>query len=332
MTSFILGIDGGQTSTQCVLATTTGEILGRGAGGGLIHFAAEGSREMYVAALKEAIHTAWAAAKLAPQPVEAVALGLTGVEVGTPEATIALELLPQVVQYSTVDVQGDAVSALNGAHLGKPGVIIIAGTGSTSLGSGIDGKMVRVGGWGWLTGDEGSASVIGRSAVIAAFHSLDRWGPTTVLEEMLRQHFDEAHTYDVKRHVYASDFGARGFASLAPLVAQAAAQGDAVAGQLINQAGQDLAHTVMTLARQLNFSDQPIPVAPVGGVFSHITGVRKVFEDVVRQQGPRIFVVDPALPPVLGATIMALKLCRLPLDTVIAQLQRSVQEKSKGVQ
>ena len=95
MTSFILGIDGGQTSTQCVLATTTGEILGRGAGGGLIHFAAEGSREMYVAALKEAIHTAWAAAKLAPQPVEAVALGLTGVEVGTPEATIALELLPR---------------------------------------------------------------------------------------------------------------------------------------------------------------------------------------------------------------------------------------------
>src|SRR5205814_2912346 len=137
---------------------------GIGAGGGLWHFAAQGSHELYVAVLREATRTAWAAAGLPPQPVHAVALGLTGVEASTPEAKTALALLPQVIQFQHVDVQGDAVSALHGAHLGKPGVIIISGTGSTSLGMGIDGKMARVGGWGWLTGDEGSASVIGRSA------------------------------------------------------------------------------------------------------------------------------------------------------------------------
>jgi len=331
MTNFVLGIDGGQTSTQCALTTSAGKILGLGTGGGLIHFAAEGSHAIYIAALREAVNNAWAAAQLTPQPVEAVALGLTGVEAGTPEATTALTLLPQVLEFGRVDVQGDAVSALNGAHLGKPGVIIIAGTGSTSLGSGIDGKLVRVGGWGWLTGDEGSASVIGRSAVIAAFHSLDQWGPKTSLEALLMQHFGETRTYDVKRHVYASDFGARGFASLAPLVAQAARQGDAVASQLIKQAGQDLAHTVLTLVRQVHFGDQTIPVAPVGGVFTHITGVRQAFEQVLQQQAPQIRVGDPALPPVLGAVIMALKLCPTALDTVVAQLQRSVQERSKGV-
>src|SRR5262249_1938629 len=147
----------------------------------------------YVAALDEAMCRAWQMAGLAPQLVAAVALGLTGVETNTPEADTALALLPQVLSFEQVDVQGDAVSALHGAHLGKPGVIIISGTGSTSLGMDSDGKIARVGGWGWLTGDEGSASVLGRSAVIAAFHSLDGWGPKTVLEALLMQHFGESH-------------------------------------------------------------------------------------------------------------------------------------------
>lgn len=330
MTNFIIGIDGGQSSTQCALATTAGELLGFGVGGGLIHFAAQDSHTVYIKALHEATQSAWAAAGLDPQPLAAIALGLTGVEASTPEAATALALLPQVVQVGAVDVQGDAVSALNGAHLGRPGVIIISGTGSTSLGSDLHGKLARVGGWGWLTGDEGSASVIGRSAVIAAFHSLDGWGPKTSLEEALMRHFGEARTYDVKRHVYASDFGARGFAALAPLVAKAAEAGDAVATQLIQQAGQDLAHTVMTLVGKLDFGDQPVPVAPVGGVFTHLSGVRTTFVEVLRQQAPTIHVVDPALPPVLGAVIMALKLGSAPLDQAVATLQRNYKAKLVG--
>ncbi len=323
MTNLVIGIDGGQTSTQCAIATADGKILGLGAGGGLLHFATQGSHEVYVAALGEAVHSAWAAAKLTSQRMAAVALGLTGVEAGTPEAATALALLPQVVQFDQVDIQGDAVSALNGAHLGKPGVIIIAGTGSTALGIDRNGKTARVGGWGWLTGDEGSACVIGRNAVIAAFHAADGWGPHTLLEVLLMQHFGESRTYDVKRHVYASDFGARGFAALAPLVAHAAEQADAVACQLLDQAGHDLAHTVTTLVRQLNFGDQPVPVATVGGVFTHITGVRKTFVDALQSQTPTIQVVEPALPPMLGAVIMALKLGQVPLAAAVAQLQSS---------
>ncbi|MCX6044025.1 MAG: hypothetical protein NT075_02850 [Chloroflexi bacterium] len=329
MTNLIIGIDGGQTSTQCALATTDGQLLGVGAGGGLLHFAAQGSHEVYRAALTEALHRAWAAAKLTPQPVAAVALGLTGVEAGTPEAATALALLPQVVEFEQVDIQGDAVSALNGAHLGRPGVIIIAGTGSVAFGIDGAGKSARVGGWGWLTGDEGSAGLIGRNAVIAVFHASDGWGPPTLLEPLLRQHFGESHTYDVKRHVYASDFGARGFASLAPLVARAAEEGDVVANQLLDQAGHDLAHTVITLVQQLNFGDQPIPVATVGGVFTHISGVRKTFMDVLQRQAPTLQVVMPALPPMLGAAIMALKLCSTPLARAVAQLQRSFEISKK---
>src|SRR5438128_2168812 len=168
MTDLVIGIDGGQTSSQCALATAGGQVLGLGNGGPLVHFAVEGSRELFVASLREAVQAAWAAAGLTPRAVEVAALGLTGVEAGTPEAATVLELLPQVLQAHTVEVQNDAVAALFGAHLGNPGVIIIAGTGSISLGMGVDGQTARVGGWGWLVGDEGSAAIIGRNAVTAA--------------------------------------------------------------------------------------------------------------------------------------------------------------------
>jgi glucosamine kinase len=329
VTRLIIGIDGGQTSTECVLATADGHVLGLGKGGPLVHFAVEGSRELFIASLKHAVKSAWEAAGLPPQPVDVAALGLTGVEAGTPEAAVALELLPQVIQPQSAEVQNDGVAALFGAHLGDPGVIVIAGTGSITLGMGRDGKLARVGGWGWLVGDEGSAAVIGRNAVAAAFRSLDGTGPRTRLEEALIQHFAVAHTRDLKRLVYASDFGARGFALLAPLISSVAERQDDMARAIIIQAGRDLANAVLALIPKLEFGDQGVPVAPVGGAFTHVSGLRESFVQTLREQERDLQVVDPALQPVFGAVIMAFKRLSIPLSIplseAVAQLQRSAE-------
>src|SRR5512143_1520640 len=94
----VLGVDGGQTSTKCLLTTTRGRILGRGEGGPLIHLAAQGGREQLVQSLRQALTQAWANAGLKPSPVEAIGLGLTGVEADTAEAQIVLELVPTILQ------------------------------------------------------------------------------------------------------------------------------------------------------------------------------------------------------------------------------------------
>ncbi len=314
-----MGVDGGQTSTKCVLATTAGQVLGRGEGGPLVHLAAEGGRERFEHALREACANAWRAAQLTPQPIAAIGLGLTGVEADTPEARLVYARVPAILDAQRIDVQNDAYAALMGAHLGAPGVVVISGTGSIALGIDARGRQARAGGWGWLVGDEGSALAIGRSGLLAAFYAFDGVGPETALERAFVNHWSVPSMVDVKRLVYAPKFGQRGFAGLAPLVGQAADQGDAVAAQIVREAGAALARQVAAVVRRLDLA--PAEVATAGGAFDHVRGLRRSFETAMQALPMPVRVVDPRLPPVLGAVIMALKRCQVDLSGAIAQLQ-----------
>ncbi len=326
MTDWVIGVDGGQTSCKCILATTDGEILSRGEGGPLIHLAAEGGRARFTQSLRETLADAWRAAGLTPRPVAAIGLGLTGVEANTVEARTVAELLPSVVEARQVDVQSDAVAALIGAHLGKPGVIIIAGTGSIALGMNARGEDIRAGGWGWLIGDEGSAVDIGRSGLLAAGRAFDGDGPPTQLQDLITTHLQLATLRDVKRVVQGPDFGQRGFAALAPLVGQAAEQGDEPAAQIIRVAGQALARQAAAVVRRLGFQE-PTRVAPVGGAFEHVAGLRDAFRVALAKEPVASIAVSPELPPVLGAVIMALAKCTPDPEPAVARLRTEFQNR-----
>ncbi len=326
MASLLLGIDGGQTSTTAALVTETGELVGVGKGGNLVHLNAAGGEARFVQSVGEAVAAARAAASssvgAAPGPLAAAALGLTGVEAGTREDETVRRLLPEVCRAEHVLVENDAAIALQGAHLGGPGVIVIAGTGSICMGLDAGGRTAVAGGWGWLVGDEGSANVIGRLAVTAAFHSFDGTGPATALESALAAHFELDSLRDLKRLVYAADFGARGFAALAPLVQATAAQGDAVSARLLDEAGAALAKLAATVAARLEFDGAPA-VAPVGGTFEHLPAVRGAFVEALAGLLPGACVAPPALPPVLGAAILALKAAGCWSGDTLARLRES---------
>ena len=305
VSQFVLGIDGGQTSTRCVLATTEGDVLGQGVGGGLLHLAAEAGPARFVAALDAAIRAAWVAAGQTPAPVLAVGLGLTGVEADGPEAPLARELVAQLVPGAAIELHNDAYTALVGAHLGQPGVMVIAGTGSIALGQDSAGRIARAGGWGWLLGDEGSALAIGRDGLHAALDAFDGLGPPTPLQESFLRYWGVSQPREVKNHVYAPDFGAAGFAALAPLVSDAARAGDPVAQAVVRQAGQALARLVRAVVARLQFGAGPTPVAPVGGALAHVYRLRREFEAALAGE-PSLQVRDPRLPPVYSALLLAL--------------------------
>ena len=323
MGPLVVGVDGGQTSTRCVLTTLDGRLLGQGVGRGLTHLAAEGSREHYVSALGEAFGSAWREAALVPRAVESIALGLTGVEGGTVEAETVRALVGALIEARWVTVENDGVTALYGAHAGRPGAIVISGTGTLGLGLRQDGHLVRVGGWGWLVGDEGSAVAIGRGGLRAALAAFDGAGPPTALEASVRGHFGVDRMHDVKRQVYATAFGARGFAALATIVAAGALRGDTVAREIIRQAGRDLAQTTAALISRLDSGHEAVPLALVGGAFEHLEGLAAAFETALAAAQVRTRLVSPDLPPVLGAVLLALRACEASLTTALPQLRAS---------
>ena len=310
---FVLGIDGGQTSTRCVLATREGDVLGHGVGGPLIHLAAEGGPAQFTAALAGAIQAAWEAAGRTPQPVAAIGLGLTGVEADGPEAPLARDLITPIVPSAHIELHNDAYTALVGAHLGQPGVMVIAGTGSIALGQDGQGRVARAGGWGWLLGDEGSAFAIGRDGVRAALEAFDGLRPPTSLQDAFLHYFEVGQPRDIKNRVYASDFGARGFAALAPLVSEAARAGDPAAREVVHQAGQALARLAQAVIARLQFDTNPIPVAPIGGAFEHVHRLRDEFAAALALV-PSAQVRPPRLPPVYGALLLALAAAGVPIE------------------
>lgn len=301
----VLGVDGGQTSVKCLLATTDGHVLGRGEGGPLVHLAAEGGPARLEDSLRTAFAAAWRSAGLAPRSVAAVGLGLTGVPADSAQAQIARDIVARILDVRHIVVQSDAFAALVGAHVGQPGVVVIAGTGSIVLGMNAEGRSARAGGWGWLVADEGSACAIGRSGLLAAFYAHDGVGPETRLTRVFLEHFRVEAPEEIKALIYAPEFGQRGFASLAPLVSYAAEQGDTVSGEIIRQAGHALARQCGAVLVRLAFPDAP--VAPVGGAFEHIVGLNASFRADLQAGFPSARVVAPRLTPVYGAIIMALQ-------------------------
>jgi N-acetylglucosamine kinase len=126
---------------------------------------------------------------------------------------------------------------------------------------------------------------------------------------LFERRFGVERLRDVKRIVYAPGFGAAGFAELASVVSRAAHDGDALAQAIVARAGASLAHGVAVLARRLPFTIAPIPVAPMGGAFEHVHGLREQFAAKLREEASNTIVVEPKMPPVMGAVSMAIARC-----------------------
>lgn len=306
---YVLGVDGGQTSLKCVILDTQGSVIGWGSSEGLLHLSADKGALRFTSALADAVHKAWQQAGMVPQPLEAAVLGLATVEDDSPETEYAAQLVKTVLLVRRVLVYSDAHIALLGAHGGKPGVVVIAGTGSHVRGMNARGEVARAGGWGWLLGDEGSAMWIGRMGLQAACRAEDGLGAHTQLREHFCAHFGLARFSDIKRVVYRGDFGAREFAALAPIVDRVAQEGDESALHILEEAGDMLARQVTAVFTRLCLSPAT-PVALVGGAFEHLVLLRHMFSLSLQRYLPSVPIVKPQHPPSLGAALKAIQLSK----------------------
>lgn len=257
-----LGIDGGQSSTTALIANETGRIIGRGRGGPCNHVAAAERREKFLRIIKGCLAEACQEAGVDPTSVSfaAACFGFSG------GAEDKEPYVRELVRSARFKFTHDAEIALTGATGGEPGVMLIAGTGSIAFGRNAAGATARAGGWGYIFGDEGGAFDLTRRALRAALQNEEGWGPATALRDLLLQ-ATGAPDANTLMHRFYNDFSRASIASLAPLVTQAAAQGDSAAVEIVDQACRKLSWYVEGVYRHLFTAGDSVPVAYVGGVF-----------------------------------------------------------------
>jgi N-acetylglucosamine kinase-like BadF-type ATPase len=264
-----LGVDGGQSGTTAVIGDTHGNIIGWGSAGPCNHVAAPEARAKFLQVMRECLTQAADRAGMQPESArwrfEAACLGMSG----GPDDKAAL--LHELVESNHTMVTHDAAIALAGAISGKPGIIVIAGTGSIAFGQNLRGETARAGGWGYIFGDEGGAFDIARQALRAVLREHEGWGARTALAPALLEACGAADASEMLHSFYRPDWPRARVADLARTVSRIADEGDPIALRLLHQAAQELALLAGSVRRQLwNEGEsglQPVVVSWAGGVF-----------------------------------------------------------------
>ena len=186
--------------------------------------------------------------------------------------------------------------------------MILSGTARVRV-HGPGGELVRAGGWGHVVGDEGSGYWIGKEAMRRAIRAADGRGPATALTERLCQAAGVKHILDVFGPVTRGDFDRPWIARLAPLVAQTAAEGDAVADEIMNEAAYELAlHVASVIRRAPWFADvDAVPTVTAGGVFGLGADWYHRVKQALAREAPRARLTVWVKEPILGAVYLALK-------------------------
>jgi len=205
------GIDGGQSSTTAVVGDGDGRVLGRGTAGP----ADEVGCDARSTRLKDGLEGALAAAlddATLPRDArfEVIVAGISGY------AGATVGVAPSF-NAASVRLMHDAPIAHAGALGGKPGVVIVAGTGSVVYGVSESGIALTAGGYGYLFGDEGSAFSIGRGAIYFALRDEDE-GYESGAIRLVRAHFGVDSPRQVQHAVYAGRIARDGIAAFARAV------------------------------------------------------------------------------------------------------------------
>lgn len=299
MKRLFLGVDGGQTGTTALIGDETGTVLGVGRGGPCSYVRAPEGRERFSRAMRACVAEACGAAGLEPGEIvfESAVLGFSG------GAVDRRPIIEETLRAERILVTSDVEVAHTGALAAEPGIITIAGTGSASFGRNAAGRKLRAGGWGPMFGDEGAAFDLARQALRAALREQEGWGPPTVLGARLLEATGMGHVHDLVREFYTADYPVARIAGFARLVAEAAQEGDEVAGGILETAAADLARLTGVVRQQLFHGGELVRVAPVGGTF-RLAALLERFRRLVEAAG-KSKVVPAVYGPAAGALLEA---------------------------
>lgn len=290
---FFLGIDGGGSKTRCLVGDKA-SVLGAGNASGcnVLRVGEACARN----SLTSAIHEACVQAGISPRQIARSCAGVAGAA-DDGVASLVQRLLIEIVG-GAIEVIGDMEIALESAFADGIGVVVIAGTGSIAYGRNGHGDTARAGGWGRMVSDEGSGHWIGIEAIRQALQAHDRGQDDELLKKLMSA-LEVGTVSDLAARVNADP--APDFASLFPLIEEAAETRNLVAGSVLDHAGDELAQLVYAVIGRIFAGTAQVPVTSHGGVFGSSAKLKERFKRQLGKLCPQAKYLDVPVNPVLGA-------------------------------
>ena len=303
-----LGVDGGQSHTEALITDGAGRILFRGVGGPSVSSDFTGGEQLE-RAVRQALEDAL---KTTDVPnFRSAFFGLTGEfekeKKGVLETFLSADIL---------EVGHDSQSALLGALMGRPGIIVIAGTGSVVLGENEKGERARAGGMGYMFSDEGSGFWLAVQAIKVALLEKDGVIENSGVGELVCGHFGTDSVDEVVLGFYTGRLTRDSIAGLAKTAqAAVAAEESRLLEYHIEVGTRQLVDKVKAVAGRLRMRDG-VKVAGVGGMFRG-KPFRSLFIKHLRTVMGEAEYCDPRFGPAVGALLMAYRQSGVEINNVL---------------
>ena len=252
-----MGIDGGGSKCRARILTADQQVLGTGVGGPANPYHGV---EQAKCSIRTAAELALADAHLPESQLSQLiaGIGLAGVNVPSLYKMMNEWQHPFDKMFLTTDLH----IACLGAHNRDQGAVMIAGTGSCGY-SFVKNQSLILGGHGFPMGDKGGGAWMGLEAIKAILLAYDQLGPSTVLSELIGDHYQARGVALVDKLCGAKSSD---YAQLAIFILDAADAGDTVARTIV----QEGANYMSAVARRLWATD-PERMSIIGGLAPRLT-------------------------------------------------------------
>jgi N-acetylglucosamine kinase-like BadF-type ATPase len=311
VSDYVIGIDGGNSKTDVVVASMSGQLLARTRGPGVDSPAADLARWRHE--LTSLVDDARRQAQVGVDSRAAcAAYFLANVDLPV-ERRIARRELGRAGQAEVTVVGNDTLAVLRAGASRDWGVAVVSGAGINAVGVHPSGRTAGFLALGYYTGDSGGGIGLGIAALGAAVRARDGRGPATLLATSVPAAFGLRRPEEVAIAVHTGAVPYDGLHALAPLLFAAAADGDAVATGLVDAFADEVAVMATALIRRLRLTRSDVEVVLGGGTLQTGNGV--LHDRVaagITAVAPRASVAVLDAPPVFGAVVEALSTVGAP--------------------
>ena len=318
---YVIGVDGGNTSTTAVVVDGSGTVVGVGDGGCTDIYGVSSPPEA-LAELDRVVARALRHAGCDPADLRAGVFSLAGADWPEDHDYLRGHLRKRSFGFEPVVVN----DSLGGLRLGSrawEGIAVICGTGNAVGARRRDGTCFHLGFW----PDTVGAATLSQAALDAVLrHHLDLGPPTSLTDRALGL-YGAADPIDLQHRFTGRDgLGRTDLVRMSPVLLDEADRRDEVALEIATAAGRAMGGQGRASAARIGLEVTGATTVLGGGLFQHPT---TVLADAVMAELPGAVAHRTVLPPVIGAVMAALD--QIGAESDPERLNRSLRARRASV-
>ncbi len=311
---YVLGVDQGSTHTRAVVCSLAGEILAAGRAPGACH--AYDGMEKAMATIREAAVAAMDGVQVLPGEIDLLFAGLTGAD--WPDEYILLrENLLKLGICNRVKVTNDSLIALRGGTERLYGAVLIAGSGGNCAVRSPTGEVFIYAYY--HDPDLQGGQALGRRLLQAIYRAETGREAETPLKDRVLDFYrlrsvDELLRLDVEQRLEPD------IKELAPLLFEAAEQGDPAAARIVCSFAEGYAELAAAGLRRLGMAAMEVEVVLSGSIFKARGPLLvETLAAALHRSVPRARLVNARYEPVVGAALLGLEELGVRIETPVKE-------------